>query len=437
MTWHVITRVGDADAYEPAMADTDPRIFVGLRRQDDRFGLGPDIVRQIAQSAGAVPADVATDFLTISEAAFAADLRIPRDTAEDRWMRSIRLYLPVSAPTVWTPLRPQVQELLGFLTGDEWELEFRAQPALPAPPLGPAPPATQTVCLFSGGLDSLVAGIDLLSQGAPVALVGHYGAGLTNAIQQRVLTPMRAQFGASLREFRFYVQPPKEHSAGEPSMRSRSILFLALGVAVASALGANRLVVGENGLISLNVPLTLTRLGSNSTRTTHPHVLAMLREILAALGLGIAVDLPYRFQTKGEMLAGTMAPALLSATAPLTMSCSHPEVGRYRGNTPGNHCGYCVPCIIRRAAFMRAGLPHGVYDVDLLQGRPRAGTETAADLRAFEMAVERFRAMSRTAQVAAVLSTGPIPDADVSQYTDVYARGMAEVEALLNAIPRV
>lgn len=435
MTWHVITRVGDADAFEPALADTDPRIFVGLHRQGDRFALGPDVVRKIAQSAGAVPNQASTDFLTIAEAAFAADLRIPRESAPDRWTRSIRLYVPISTPEVWSSLRPQVEALLGFLTGDEWQLEFRERLALPAPPVGRGPAAIQTVCLFSGGLDSLVAAIDLLSQGAPVALVGHYGAGLTKAIQERVLTPLRTQFGASLHEFRFYVQPPKNHSPGEPSMRSRSILFLALGVAVGSALNANRLIVGENGLISLNVPLTFARLGSNSTRTTHPHVLVMLREILAAVGLPIAVDLPYRFQTKGEMLAGTMAPALLATTAPLTMSCSHPEVGRYLGATPGNHCGYCVPCIIRRAAFMRASLPHGVYDVDILKGRPGAGTERAADLRAFEMAVARFRTMSRTAQVAAVLSTGPIPDADVSQYTDVYVRGMIEVETLLDAIP--
>jgi hypothetical protein len=84
---------------------------------------------------------------------------------------------------------------------------------------------------------------------------------------------------------------------------------------------------------------------------------------------------------------------------------------------------------------MRAGMAHGTYDVDLLQGRPETGTETAADLRAFEMAVARLGSMSRTARVAAVLSTGPIPDADVANYTDVYVRGMAEVETLLRAIP--
>jgi hypothetical protein len=437
MTWHVITRIGEGDTFEPGIGGEEPRILVGLRRRGDSSALGPDVLRTITGNAGAMPSDAATDFLTIAQAAFAADLRIPRDIGLDRWTRGIRMHVPVADVGLWSGLAPTVTALLGFLTGDEWAIEFRQRVPLEVPAIGSSPPTTKTVCLFSGGLDSLVAGIDLLSQGSPVALVGHYGAGLTNAIQQRVLAPLGAKFGATLREFRFYVQPPKEHSAGEPTMRSRSILFLALGIAVASALKAERLVVGENGPISLNVPLTLTRIGSHSTRTTHPHVLAILREILSATGLEIRVELPYRFQTKGEMLVATADPALLAATASLTMSCSHPEVGRYLGTTPGNHCGYCVPCIIRRAALMRAGLPNDTYDVDILSRRPRRDSETSADLRAFEMAIARFRATSGSGQVAAVMSTGPLPGDEVARYADVYARGMQEVESLLNAVPRV
>jgi hypothetical protein len=218
-------------------------------------------------------------------------------------------------------------------------------------------------------------------------------------------------------------------------MRSRSILFLALGVAVASALEAKVLVVGENGPISLNVPLTMTRLSSNSTRTTHPHVMAMLRDVLQAVGLVVAVELPYRFQTKGEMLARTRDPSLLATLTPLTLSCSHPEVGRYRGMSPGNHCGYCVPCIIRRAALLGAALPHDVYDTDILTNPPPVGTDTAADLRAFGMAVERFGKMSHRARVTAVLSTGPIPGADMTAYADTYVRGVNEVGALLAGVP--
>jgi hypothetical protein len=208
-------------------------------------------------------------------------------------------------------------------------------------------------------------------------------------------------------------------------------LFLALGVAVASALQAVHLVVAENGFISLNVPLTFTRLGSLSTRTTHPHFIATLSEILQAVGIDVRLELPYRFKTKGEMLTETKNPGLLAVAAPLTMSCSHPEVGRYRGTTPGQHCGYCVPCIIRRAALEKAGLAAGAFDFDIVAQPPEPTTKKATDLRAFGMALERFRIMPPRARAAAVLSTGPLPASDMDAFVAMYARGMQEIAALL------
>ena len=205
MIWHVITRFGEADTFEPAVGEKEPRIHVELRRPADLSSRRPDALVTIAKNAGAAPDDRAIDLLSIAEAAFAADLRIARDLEEDRWTRSIRLHVPVADPAQWSALKPVISALLGYLTGDEWDLEFRQRSAaaLKVPPVEPAPPVTKTVCLFSGGLDSLIAGIDLLSKGEPVALVGHYGAGLTNNIQQRVLAPLRGRYGAALREFRF------------------------------------------------------------------------------------------------------------------------------------------------------------------------------------------------------------------------------------------
>src|SRR5262249_13462610 len=138
-----------------------------------------------------------------------------------------------------------------------------------------------TVSLFSGGLDSLVGAIDLLGESRKVALVGHHGLGITNSVQGDVLSELRSPFAGRFRSFLFYVQPPKpvlgyregeckkkKIPDGEQTMRSRSILFLSLGAAVASALPSRvPLVVAETGFISLNVPLTGTRLGSASTRT--------------------------------------------------------------------------------------------------------------------------------------------------------------------------
>ena len=113
-----------------------------------------------------------------------------------------------------------------------------------------------------------------------------------------------------LSSFWFYVLPPlidPEH-VGESTMRSRSILFLALGTLVGSALGLGTgLVVPENGLISLNVPLTFGRGGSHSTRTTHPHTIALYRRLSRFTRHRFprcqpAVSVP----TKGEMLGQTL-----------------------------------------------------------------------------------------------------------------------------------
>ncbi len=431
MTWHVITRVGSADDFEPALHADEPRVRLSLGRVGDPDSLGPDAIKAIAKTLGRVPTDAATDLLTIAASAFAADLRIPRNLDLDRWTRRIQLHVPVSDPALWTTVLPRLARLLSFLTGDVWEFDVRQRVQHPLPKVGAKRTTVDTVCLFSGGLDSLVGAIDFLSSGEPVVLVGHHGSGITNKVQQRVIAPLREKFGGKVTASMHFVEPPKNREVGEQSMRSRSILFLALGVAVATAVSAKRLAVAENGLISLNVPLTLTRLGSHSTRTTHPHVMAMFSDLLHGIGINLVVELPYRFQTKGEMLAGTKDPSLLGKVAPLTMSCSHPETGRFRGRKPGNHCGYCVPCIIRRAAFHRAGMPHGVYDTDIVKKPPPPESDTAADLRAFKIALERFRRTTHANHVAAVLGTGPIAQGDVGAFAETYARGMNEVGRLL------
>ena len=63
----------------------------------------------------------------------------------------------------------------------------------------------------------------------------------------------------------------------------------------------NELLVPENGLIALNVPLDETRVGSFSTRTTHPFYLSLWNELLVGLGLNLSVKNPYWNKTKGEM----------------------------------------------------------------------------------------------------------------------------------------
>jgi 7-cyano-7-deazaguanine synthase in queuosine biosynthesis len=147
------------------------------------------------------------------------------------------------------------------------------------------------------------------------------------------------------------------HNAKLPDMespatqRARSVVFLAYGVLVATTLARYRagdevtLYVCENGFIAINPPLTGGRLGSLSTRTTHPVVFALLQQLLNAAGLRVHIVNPYRFKTKGEMLRECTDQTQLEAQAVVTTSC-----GRFK-QFGYNHCGRCVPCLVRRAAF--------------------------------------------------------------------------------------
>src|SRR5690606_33855127 len=138
---------------------------------------------------------------------------------------------------------------------------------------------------------------------------------------------------------------------------ARSIIFLAYGLLAASALRASSegtsisLVVPENGFISMNVPLTNLRLGSLSTRTTHPYFLRQIQRVWAAVGLNVEITNPYQFRTKGELLVGCEHQNLLQTLASQSTSCG--RFGRYGYK----HCGRCIPCLVRRAAFLKWGQP--------------------------------------------------------------------------------
>lgn len=433
MMWHLIVNVGPTDLYAPGLSATDARLLIPLDHPTSPWRVGNDIDDVLAETLGVSPDPVVRDLIRLAVAVYAADLRVPRKRSDDRWTRDLTLYLPVSAPRLWSAARPVLLQLLDFLTGDRWEVQFRQIDAQGVAGSLAADPV-DAVCLFSGGLDSLVGAIDLLAEGRRVALVSHHGLGDgTKSIQKRVIAALREEFDDQIVHVPFYVHPDRGNTdEGENTMRARSVLFMAVGVGVASVMASGTaLTVPENGLISLNVPLTGARTGSLSTRTTHPHYVELLRKLLAALKIGVGIVLPYRHMTKGEMLLQTRHRQLLTTTVPLTVSCSHPTVGRYAGTTPGNHCGYCVPCIIRLASLKAAGITDRVPDWDIIT-KPLASTsERIHDVRAFKISIERLRGTNPKHDVFRILRSGPIPAEEAGAFAGVYRRGMKEVADLL------
>jgi hypothetical protein len=371
------------------------------------------------------PAARAWDLLSIALGVIAADYSCLRRVSPDGWTRQMELSVAVSDPVFWNAEAVRIQELLRFLTGDIWTLSFAEGGIGPKPPTGAQPRDETIACLLSGGLDSLIGAIDLAAKGESPLLISQVAPG-----DKVVQTYFASQIcgDAHHLQLNHMVRTPGDP---ETSQRPRSFVFLAYGVLAATALkgygtsGTTTLVVPENGFISLNIPLTPLRLGSLSTRTTHPSFIAGFQAMLDAAGLRVKLSNPYQFSTKGEMLAGCKDQKLLRKLAAGTTSC-----GRY-ARTQFMHCGRCVPCLIRRAAFHRwnPGVKTDYKYRDL--SRRDADHSGFDDVRAAAMAVEYVGRNGVKRWSTGALSSARL--GDLSPYLGVAQRGIDELKAFLAA----
>jgi hypothetical protein len=280
------------------------------------------------------PDPTAIDVLLIAGACYVIDKATPRKSAPDAWTRDLQVSFPVSDPKRWKKVAARLDTALTFLSGDVWRTSFRQTSCklFVAPKMRrkkaatPGDPDTfDAVTLLSGGLDSLIGTIDYLRRNASghLMLIGHYDAAGPKSQQQDLYKQIRARFPGRTKLVQVRVsQRPSKNT--ESSLRSRSIVFLGLGIYAASELGANvPLFAAENGTIALNLPLTPSRGGSCSTRTMHPYYLDTVRSVIKDLGLGNELSNPLAFKTKGECVTGCRDPELVAALASRTVSCSH------------------------------------------------------------------------------------------------------------------
>jgi hypothetical protein len=369
------------------------------------------------------PAPKAWDFLSIALAVVAADGGVSRAKSPDGWTRSIELLIAVNDPSFWSGQKELVQNMLRFLTTDIWTVEFTGNGLLPVPPKIPSRPTEKCVALLSGGLDSLVGALDLSAKGQTPFLVSQVATG--DKKNQKYFA-MKIGGGLSHLQLNHNASCP---GTNERSQRSRSIVFYAYGILAATSLAHYEqgetvpLYASENGLISINPPLTPARLGSLSTRTTHPIFLALLQELLSAAGLRVQIENPYQFKTKGEMLAKCADQQFLKKFAHTSTSC-----GRY-GTFGYTHCGRCVPCMIRRAAFFAWGVKDSTKYVYRNLGKDDEDHAGFDDVRSATMGV----AVTKSEGVDSIIGsslTSPLLK-DVKLYAKVVERGLLEVGKFL------
>ncbi|MGE0531939.1 MAG: Qat anti-phage system QueC-like protein QatC [Hyphomonadaceae bacterium] len=399
-----------------------PIVVFGNAPSDEYGSVGAAVKSQIGRDRLDIPPR-AWDFLAIAMSVVAADLAGDRGASPNGWTREYDVQIAVADPQFWNTQAHTFAEMLGFLTSDRWAVSFVGNGLLPAPPAKPLHGDEDGVVLLSGGLDSLTGAIDLAASGKRLVAVSK----IVNGDREK-----QCQFAQRIAGITRHIQFNHNANVPEPedmpTTRGRSIAFLAFGMAAATSLAAYKdgatvpLYICENGFIAINPPLTGSRLGSLSTRTAHPRYLSLIQRIFDAAGLRVVVSNPCAGATKGEMLRGCLDQPLLKELAAQSTSC-----GRFL-RFGRRHCGRCVPCQIRRAAFLAWGQPDTTDYLFEDIGRNDSEHARYDDVRALAMAIAAADAGGLSELVAGSLNTAQL--GDITALTDVVRRGLLEVKAL-------
>jgi hypothetical protein len=395
----------------------------------------------LAALAGVPAPEWALDLLVFSSAVYALDKLVARSSAPDGWTREFKLAIPVAAPRLWRAQQERLVDALCFLTGDQWKLSFTKREHTifrPRPRRRPRAISIEptVVCLLSGGLDSLIGAIDRLDAepNVKLLLVGHHDGQMAGPLddQRRLLKGLRSEYPD--RTASLLVRVGHGGTAQEITLRSRSLVFIALGTLAAAMLGPDvPLLMPENGTISVNVPLTPSRRGSCSTRTTHPHFLELMRTVIDGLGGTGRLENPLQFETKGEAVTLCRNQSFLRAIASDSVSCAkrgHTSTWRRR---TANGCGRCMPCIYRRAALHAAGIDTETYGLDICKGEvdlEARGEEGPNDLRACFSFLRR-RPSTRDVE-RLLITSGPLDLAALPAHAGVVERAMDEIRKLIS-----
>lgn len=395
------------------------------------------------------PSDAALDFLVVAAAIYSLDKLVARSKAKDKWTREFTVTIPVASLSKWKKISTVCDECLSFLSGDRWKLRFvrRTVPLIHRKVLKESSLANQcyatgtTACLFSGGLDSFVGAIEWIETNPRecITLVGHHdpSIGGPQSDQMHLLKAIRSKFPSRVSSILAGVG----HSGAsrDITMRSRSILFVAIGILVADHLGPEApLLIPENGTIAVNVPLTPSRRGSCSTRTAHPHYLSLLQEWLAGIGLNHPLINPLLAYTKGEVVARGLAlnRQLFEAGFRQSVSCAKGGHTSNWVNRSANGCGHCMPCIYRRAALHASNLDDETYGVEVFSGQVSRQKKwddptckSADDLRACLSFLVRKPTEFQIAQM--LIANGFLSPHEALQHGSTVYRAMDEIRKLI------
>lgn len=361
---------------------------------------------------------IQSDLLNIASFIFAIDKAFSRLDTIDGWTRNFEVEIPVSNYDKWNINKKLLEKCLNFLSGDKWDITFSKINVSNIGTIIPFEKKYDEICMLSGGLDSYIGAINLLEENKKVLFLSYHGKGKgTKPPQDYIKNVLIEKYNLEDNDFQHFSLTTDVNQ--EQSTRTRSFMFFMHAITLKQlANNVTKLIVPENGFISLNIPLTYSRIGSNSTRTTHPYYFKLLNDLIKELGIDIKIENPNRFDTKGEMMKSCKNIKLLESTYHKTVSCSNPS--RISGDKEISHCGHCLPCIVRKSAINKfSSIDNTRYSVEDLNTK-KAGRDMINTFNIFRIEKEQ------SIPILKIQENGPITES-INEYIDVFNRGSDEI----------
>ena len=315
------------------------------------------------------------DLLEIASYVYSADCATSRgkawtdDDSTEPWGRDLAFVIPVREPDFWnsSEVTDLIIDVLTFLSNDKYSFTFvRLEHDR----------TDQQQYLEYGELEDLA----FLRYGARHHVLGRIGfpcrccgncqsrrrawfvshrpVAMLDSRQRQLFSELRKNSLNQLIHVPVWIDKSEELGRREPTQRTRSFLYSALGTVVAQSIQAGGVQFFENSIVSLNLPVADEAIRARASRTTHPVALQLLKSLCSAVAeRDFAVDNPYIFKTKTDV-ATILSTNKAAHLIPYTCSCAHLM---FKSKTQW-HCGSCSQCIDRRFAITAAGLV--AYDSD-------------------------------------------------------------------------
>jgi 7-cyano-7-deazaguanine synthase in queuosine biosynthesis len=318
-----------------------------------------------------VPTSLEKDLLLLASTVYACDLAFKRGVREEI-TRSIEITIPVVNYHAFERLNDQLVQILWLLSHDNWTINFTQLKDGESPERQDWQQSVGKTLLFSGGLDSLAGAVALIDEFGveAIQLASHITANpVTRSSQQNLIEYLKNHYQAEPewvvirtggRKNKGFDFPSDD--AREETQRTRSFMFLTIAALAARRRGKSEVVmIAENGQMAIHLPLTIARMGAFSTHTAHPEFIQEVGTYFTnLLGFPIEIFNPYLYKTKGETIAKLVKDHAKAVA--ISVSC-------WRGSRLSkefNHCGECVPCLIRRISTEHNGLKIPEFARDLL-----------------------------------------------------------------------